>query len=48
MSALGQKRKWCYARVMSVLPLKADMRQRQWHVRLVPQAEIAAEEELVR
>jgi len=25
---------------MSVLPLKADMRQREWHVRLVPLAEI--------
>jgi hypothetical protein len=33
MSALGHKRKWCHARVMSVLPLKADIRQREWHVR---------------
>jgi hypothetical protein len=36
MSALGHKRKWCHARVMSVLPLKADIRQREWHVRFVP------------
>jgi hypothetical protein len=25
---------------MSVLPLKADMRQREWHVRYVPSADI--------
>jgi hypothetical protein len=31
MSAM--KRKWCHARVMSVLPLKADIPQREWHVR---------------
>jgi hypothetical protein len=31
VSALGHKRrKWCRARVMSVLPLKADIRQREW------------------
>jgi len=40
MSALGHKRKWCHARGMSVLPLKADMRQREWHVRYVPLADI--------
>ena len=40
MPALGQKRKWCHARVMSVLPLKADIRQREWHVRYVPKADI--------
>jgi hypothetical protein len=40
MSAMGQKRKWCHARVMSVLPLKADIRQREWHVRYVPLADI--------
>ena len=39
-SALGHKRKWCHARVMSVLPLKADIRQREWHVRFVPQTDI--------
>ena len=26
-----------HARVMSVLPLKADIRQREWHVRYVPE-----------
>jgi hypothetical protein len=26
--------------VMSVLPLKADIRQREWHVRYVPIADI--------
>jgi len=36
MSALGYKRKWCHARVMSNLPLKADIRLREWHVRFVP------------
>jgi hypothetical protein len=36
MSELGQKRKWRYDRFMSVLPLKADIRQREWHVRYVP------------
>ena len=41
MSALGHKRKWCYARVMSVLPLKADIRQGEWHVRYVPIADIS-------
>ena len=37
---MGHKRKWCHARVMSVLPLKADIRQREWHVRFVPQTDI--------
>ena len=32
-SALGHKRKWCHVRVMSVLPLKADIRRPEWHVR---------------
>jgi hypothetical protein len=26
---------------MSVIPLKADMRQREWHVRLVPATDIS-------
>jgi hypothetical protein len=26
---------------MSVLPLKADIRQREWHVRKVPEADMA-------
>ena len=30
-------------RVMSVLPLKADIRLREWHVRLVPEADIIDE-----
>jgi hypothetical protein len=25
---------------MSVLPLKADIRQREWHVRYVPEADV--------
>jgi hypothetical protein len=29
MSALGHKRKWCHARVMSVLPLKAGAENEQ-------------------
>jgi hypothetical protein len=28
-----------YVRVMSVIPLKADIRQRSLHVRLVPEAD---------
>jgi hypothetical protein len=40
MSASGHKRKWCHAGVMSVLPLKADIRQREWHVRYVPIADL--------
>jgi hypothetical protein len=35
---MGQKRKWCHARVMSVLSLKADIRQHERHVRYVPLA----------
>ena len=37
---MGHKRKWCHARAMSALPLKADIRQREWHVRYVPLADI--------
>jgi hypothetical protein len=33
MSALGHEQKWCHARVMSVIPLKADIHQRGLHVR---------------
>ena len=40
MSALGQKRKLRHARVMSVLTLEADIRQREWHVRFVPATDI--------
>jgi hypothetical protein len=42
MSAMGHKRKWCHARVMSVLPLKANIRQREWHVRYVPVTDLDA------
>jgi len=37
---MGQERKWYHARVMSVLPLKADISLREWQVRLVPEADI--------
>jgi hypothetical protein len=40
MSAMGHKQTSRHARVMSVLPLKADIRQREWHVRYVPEADI--------
>ena len=40
MSALGQRRKGRHAHVMSVLPLKAAIRQRERHVRYVPFADI--------
>ena len=39
MSALGHKRKWCHVRVMSVIPLKADIYQRELDVRFVPKAD---------
>jgi hypothetical protein len=48
MSPLGHKRKWCHAPVMSVLPLKADIRERKWHVRYVPLADIQASGHLAR
>jgi hypothetical protein len=38
MSAMGQKETSRRVPVMSVLPLKADIRQREWHVRFVPEA----------
>ena len=41
VSALGHKRKWCHARVMSVLPSKADIRQRESRVRYVPLADMS-------
>jgi hypothetical protein len=39
LSALGHKRKWCHACVMSVLPLKADVRRREWQVDMADRAE---------
>jgi hypothetical protein len=40
MSDLGQKQTSRHVRVMSVIPLKADIRQREWHVRYVPKADV--------
>ena len=37
---LGSLAEMVSRRVMSVLPLKADIRQREWHVRYVPTADI--------
>ena len=42
MSALGQKQASRHVRVMSVIPLKADIHQRGLHVRLVPEADVVA------
>ena len=39
LSALGHKRKWCHACVMSVLPLKADVRRREWQEDMADRAE---------
>ena len=40
MSALGQKQTFAVQHVMSALPPKADIRYRDWDVRLVPIADI--------
>ena len=40
MSAMGQKQTSRHVRVMSVIPLKADIRQRGLRVRFVPRADI--------
>ena len=40
MSALGQKRTFCDAAVMSALPPKADMCSALGYVRFVPEADI--------
>ena len=42
MSALGHEQTSRHVRVMSVIPLKADIHQRGLHVRLVPLADIQA------
>jgi hypothetical protein len=41
MLASGQKRTHFTAPFYDCFPLKADIRQREWHVRYVPQADIA-------
>ena len=41
MSAMGHEQTSRHARVMSVIPLKADIRQRGLDVRLVPVTDIA-------
>jgi hypothetical protein len=46
MSVLGQKRISRRVCLMSVLPLKADIRQCEWHVRYVPEAEVAVSRDL--
>ena len=44
MSALGHEQTTRHVHIMSVIPLKADIHQREWHVRLVPEADIAQQE----
>jgi hypothetical protein len=46
MSALGHEQTSRNVRVMSVIPLKTDIRQREWHVRYVPKADISSIERL--
>jgi hypothetical protein len=43
MSAMGHEQTSRHAPVMSVIPLKADIHQREWHVRYVPEADIPAQ-----
>jgi hypothetical protein len=40
MSPLGHEQTSRHVHVTSVIPLKADISQREWHVRFVPQADI--------
>jgi hypothetical protein len=40
MSAMGQKRTWRLQFAMSALPPKADIAERDWNVRFVPQGDI--------
>ena len=40
MSALGQKQTSEHVQSMSALPPKADIDEREWHVRFVPTADI--------
>jgi hypothetical protein len=48
MSALGHEQSSRHARVMTVLTLEADIRRREWHVRFVPEADIAGGVNTVR
>ena len=41
MTAMGHEQTSCHVRVMSVIPLKADIQQRGLHVRLVPLADLS-------
>jgi len=47
MSALGQKQTLECVRVMSALPPKADIPERDWHVRFVPEADIGTQSDHV-
>jgi hypothetical protein len=40
MSAMGHEQTSCNVRVMSVIPVKADIHQRGLHVRFVPATDI--------
>src|SRR5438876_10422357 len=42
MSDMGQSRRFGHVRVISALPLMADLRRKKRHVRKVPSAEITA------
>jgi hypothetical protein len=42
MSAMGHEQTSRNVRVMSVIRLKADIHQREWHVRLVPLTDIGS------
>ena len=44
ISAVGHEQTSRHVRVMSVIPLKADIHQRGLHVRLVPKADIVSRE----
>jgi hypothetical protein len=39
MSAMDQKQTSHHVRAMSVVPLKADIRQREWHA-IMPKADV--------
>jgi hypothetical protein len=47
MSALGHEQTSRHVRAMSVIPLKADIRQRGWRVRYVPIADMVITRQLV-